>query len=164
MGKSIDLLYDRNLGADDRIPNYELITSVLRMRNSLEQWVEQLPAHMRLIQAQNGITQLGKDPSINRSRTILSLQYHNIRLLVHRVVLVRLCDCLDDLEAHGYDSLCLRDIAWSTVHIALESATEIIDIVRTVVESQGVRRGLLGAWWFTLYYSPSNLQYCSTDF
>ncbi|OKL55356.1 hypothetical protein UA08_09423 [Talaromyces atroroseus] len=152
MGKAIECLYDSNLGVDDKIPNYELITSVLRMRHSLEAWVEQLPTHMRLIQSQNCLAQLGRDPSIDRSRTILTLQYHNIKLLVHRVVLVRLCDCLDDLDAQGHDSLCLRDISWSTVHIALESATEIINIVRTFVESAGVRRALLCPWWFSLYY------------
>ena len=49
MGNAIDLLYDGNLGSEDKILNYELITRVLRMRHSLEEWIEQLPAHMRLI-------------------------------------------------------------------------------------------------------------------
>jgi hypothetical protein len=153
LGNAIDLLYEGNLGSADKILNYELITRVLRMRHLLEEWTEQLPKHLGLIRAQNCTSQLGKDPTIDRFRTILTLRYHNIRLLIHRVVLVRLCDSLDDLNARGQDVLALQDVAWSTMQIATDSASEIINIVLTVVESDLVRRGLLGAWWFTLYYS-----------
>ncbi|KUL87719.1 hypothetical protein ZTR_05827 [Talaromyces verruculosus] len=155
LGKAIDLLYDGNLGSEDKIPNYELITRVLRMRHLLEEWTEQLPKHMGIIQAQNYISQLSNDPVVDRFRAILTLRYHNIRLLIHRVVLVRLCDSLGDFDTRNHDILALQDVAWSTLQIAAESATEIINVVSAVVESDWVRRGLLGAWWFTLYYSLS---------
>lgn len=125
------------------------------MRHLLEEWTEQLPKHLGLIRAENCASQLGKDPTIDRFRTILTMRYHNIRLLIHRVVLVRLCDSLDDLNSRSQEILALQDVAWSTMQIATDSATEIITIVRTVVESDLVRRGLLGEWWFTLYYSMS---------
>lgn len=155
LGKAIDLLYDGNLGSEDKIPNYELITRVLRMRHLLEEWTEQLPKHMGIIQAQNCISGLSNNPAIDRFRAILTLRYHNIQLLIHRVVLVRLCDSLGDFDARNHDILALQDVAWSTLQIATESATEIINVVSAVVESDWVRRGLLGAWWFTLYYSLS---------
>ncbi|KAJ5830443.1 putative transcriptional regulatory protein [Penicillium chrysogenum] len=146
MGNAIDLLYDGNLGSEDKILNYELITRVLRMRHSLEEWIEQLPAHMRLIRAENCAAELGKDPTNDRFRTILTLRYHNLQVLIHRAVLLRLCDYQDQ------NILALQDIAWSTEQITIESATEIINIVRFVVEAGLVQQGLLGAWWFTLYY------------
>ncbi|QKX58192.1 uncharacterized protein TRUGW13939_05313 [Talaromyces rugulosus] len=121
LGNAIDLLYEGNLGSEDKILNYELITRVLRMRHLLEEWTEQLPKHLGLIRAQNCTSQLGKDPTIDRFRTILTLRYHNIRLLIHRVVLVRLCDSLDDLNARGQDVLALQDVAWSTMQIATDS-------------------------------------------
>ena len=147
MGNAIDLLYDSNLGSEDKILNYELITRVLRMRHLLEEWIEQLPAHMGLIRAENCAAQLGKDPITDRFRTILTLRYHNLQVLIHRAVLLRLCDYQDQ------KILALQDIAGSTVQITTESVTEIINIVRFVVEAGLVQQALLGAWWFTLYYS-----------
>ena len=154
MGNAIDLLYDGNLGSEDKILNYELITRVLRMRLSLEEWVEQLPAHMGLIRAENCTAQLVKDPTIDRFRTILTLRYHNLQVLIHRAVFVRLCDYLGDFDVQDQNILALQDVAWSTVQITIKSVTEIINIVRSVVEA-GLQQVLLGAWWFTLYYSLS---------
>ncbi|KAL4863687.1 fungal-specific transcription factor domain-containing protein [Aspergillus spectabilis] len=153
MGNTLDLLYDGNLGSNERILNYELTTRILRMRHLLEEWIPQLPAHMALIRGQDCATQLGNDPAIDRFRMILTLRYHNLRILIHRAVLVRLCESIDDFDIHSHDILVLQDVTRSTVQITIDSATEIINIVRTVVESQSVQRGLLGAWWFTLYYT-----------
>ncbi|KAL2833911.1 fungal-specific transcription factor domain-containing protein [Aspergillus cavernicola] len=153
MGNTLDLLYDGNLGSNEKILNYELITRILRMRHLLEEWIPQLPGHMFLIRGQDCAAQLGKDPAIDRFRIILTLRYHNLRILIHRVVLVRLCEWIDDFDIQDHDILVLQDVTRSTVQVTIDSATEIINIVRTVVESQSVRRGLLGAWWFTLYYT-----------
>ncbi|KAL4940553.1 fungal-specific transcription factor domain-containing protein [Aspergillus oleicola] len=152
-GKVLDLLYDSNLGAEEKIFNYELVSRVLRMRHLLEEWVPSVPAHMSLIKSSECSTQLGKDRGIDRFRLVLTLRYHNLRLLIHRVVLVRLCESIDDHEVLGHDCLALQDIAKSTMQISLDSASEIISIVKTVVESGWQQQGLLGFWWFTLYYS-----------
>lgn len=39
------------------------------------------------------------------------------------------------------------------MQIVTESAMEIIDIVLRVVSEPGWKQSLLGAWWFSLYYS-----------
>ncbi|KAL4781662.1 fungal-specific transcription factor domain-containing protein [Aspergillus varians] len=153
MGKVLDLLYDGNLGSEEKIPSYELITRVLRMRHLLDEWVPSLPAHMPLIRVKDCAEQLGRDPAIDRFRILLTLRYHNLRILIHRVVLVRLCEGINDFDIQCDDILALQDIARSTVKISMESATEIIDIVRFVVDSGMVRQGLLGSWWFALYYT-----------
>ncbi|KAJ0420236.1 fungal-specific transcription factor domain-containing protein [Aspergillus carlsbadensis] len=152
LSKTLDLIYDSNLGTEERISSYELITRVLRLRQALDEWVAQLPAHMTLIKSQHCITDIGKNPTIDRFRIILTIRYHNLRLLIHRAILLRLCELLDDYDdMHTPDTLVLQDIARSTVHISIESATEIIGIVRNLVESQWAQRGLLGVWWCALY-------------
>ncbi|KAL3446049.1 fungal-specific transcription factor domain-containing protein [Aspergillus insuetus] len=154
LSKTLDLIYDSNLGTEDKIPSYELITRVLRLRQSLEQWTLQLPTHMTLIKAADCITDIGKNPTIDRFRIILTMRYHNLRLLIHRAILLRLCELIDDCDdVHSSDTLVLQDIARSSAHITIESATEMISIARTLVESQWAQRGLLGVWWCALYYT-----------
>ncbi|KAL4861208.1 fungal-specific transcription factor domain-containing protein [Aspergillus spectabilis] len=152
LGSALDLLYDGNLGSEEKVLNYELIARVLRMRHLLEEWIPQLPAHMPLTRGLDIPTQVGKNPTTDRFRLVLTLRYHNIRILIHRVVLVRLCESIEDFDVQDQDALALQDISRSTVQITLESAIEIINTVRGVVESERVPCGLLGAWWFTLYY------------
>ncbi|KAL3461942.1 fungal-specific transcription factor domain-containing protein [Aspergillus heterothallicus] len=153
INKALESLYDSNLGSDEKIPDYELITRVLRLRHSLQEWVSQLPSHMGLITARECLTDIGRNPTIDRFRIILTMRYHNIRLLIHRVVLVRLCEYIDDGDDLNHDTLALQDIIRSTVQISLESATEIINILGTLAEAQWAQRGLLGVWWCTLYHT-----------
>ncbi|KAL4928070.1 putative C6 transcription factor [Aspergillus undulatus] len=155
-GNVIDHLYDGNLGSEEKIPNYELIARVLRMRHLLETWVAGLPFHISLLNSKDCSLQLGKDVGIDRFRLLLTLRYHNLRILIHRVVLVRLCDSIDDYhdgQGQEYDPMALQDIARSTTQISTESAAQIIDIVRFVVDSEWLQPRRLGSWWFTLYYT-----------
>lgn len=47
----------------------------------------------------------------------------------------------------------LQQIGMNSMQIVVESAMEIIDIVWRVVSEPGWKQSLLGAWWFSLYYS-----------
>lgn len=47
----------------------------------------------------------------------------------------------------------LQQIGMNSMQIVTESAMEIIDIVLRVVSEPGWKQSLLGAWWFSLYYS-----------
>ncbi|KAL4953558.1 fungal-specific transcription factor domain-containing protein [Aspergillus filifer] len=152
-GRVLDQLYDNNLGIEEKLMQYELVTRVFRMRHLLEEWVPSVPAHMSLIKSSDCTTHLGRDRGVDRFRLMLTLRYHNLRLLINRTVLVRLCEAMDDHAVQSHDCLALQDIAKSTVQICLESALEIIDILRIVVESGWHQQGLLGFWWFTLYYT-----------
>ena len=126
--------------------HYELVSRVLRMRHLLEEWVLRVPVHMALMQSSDCTTQLGRDMGVDRFRLILTLRYHNLRLLINRNVLVRLCEAMDDHAVQSHDCLALQDIARSTVLICVEYAMEIINILRIVVESERQQQGLLGFW------------------
>ncbi|KAF7560760.1 hypothetical protein G7046_g3380 [Stylonectria norvegica] len=153
MGHTIELLYGNNMSDENKLPNYELTIRVLKMRHSLDEWSREIPPTMRLIQEQDISNHTTKDLTLDRFHTILTLRYHNLRILIHRGVLVQLCDHMDDLGSQNYDILALMDAARSTVKICVESATDIIMLVHATVRYDGVSRGLLGAWWFTLYYA-----------
>ena len=125
---------------------------MLKMRHSLDEWNKELPPTMRLIKEMDISEHTVKDLTLDRFHTILTLRYHNLSILIHRGVLVQLCDHMDDLGSQTQDILALMDAARSTVRICVESATDIIMLVHAVAKSDGVFRNVLGAWWFTLYY------------
>ena len=158
MGDTIDLIYGSNLGCGDDPPDHELMIRILKLRQSLEEWTRQLPPHMPLFKAAEYQQPLDADPNLNRLRSILTLRYHNLRILVNRVVLVRLFKAFDDNatdRSQDLDVAGLRDIIGSTVDTCISSATAIVDLVHVVAKGGVNHRTMLGAWWFTLYYGPS---------
>jgi hypothetical protein len=51
-----------------------------------------------------------------------------------------------------------QQIGFNSVQICMHAASEIINIVNQVVHSTGIQRKFLGACWFTLYYSSSDIR------
>ncbi|KAH8892864.1 hypothetical protein GQ53DRAFT_646245 [Thozetella sp. PMI_491] len=154
IGNAIDLLYGGNLGCGDHILTYELITRILKLRHLQDEWARRLPPHMTLVKAESFWEHVKPDPVLDRFRVILTLRYHNLRVLTHRVVLARLCDLVGHAsDEQNHDVMGLKDVIGSTVEISIESTTEIIGIIYAIVQSADSRRDLLGAWWFTLYYA-----------
>jgi hypothetical protein len=136
------------------------------MENLLAQWVRTLPANMGLRNSRE-IPLEGHDAEIlEQYKIILTLRYHNLRILVHRLVLVRFLDICGKVDRDEQDLTLLQQIGSNSIQICVQSSMEIISIVNTIVHSTGIRRGFLGAWWFSLYYSmPSAiwLESCETD-
>ncbi|GAW23680.1 hypothetical protein ANO14919_132550 [Xylariales sp. No.14919] len=97
---------------------------------------------------------LGQEDAIpGRLRMVLSLRYHNLRILLHRPVLERfLGECGDRIRTGDGRSF-LRRVGIDSVETCVNSAMIIISIVRSIVSSTGWRRGLLGAWNFSLFYT-----------
>lgn len=86
-------------------------------------------------------------------RVILTLRYLNLRVLLHRPVLVKFIAASRSPDRDLQDLKLLQQIGMNSMQIITESAMEIIDIVLRVVSEPGWKQSLLGAWWFSLYYS-----------
>ncbi|CAH0052294.1 unnamed protein product [Clonostachys solani] len=156
IGDTIDLLYGSNLGCGDELTDYELVIRTLKLRRRIDEWYKQLPPHMPIIKAEEHQGYLGSDQLLDRLRTILALRYHNIRILIHRAVLVRLLKIINNSQTGSTPTLGtseLKDVVGSTVEYCIDSSSEIINILHAVEHGNEERRGMLGAWWFTLYYA-----------
>lgn len=154
LGNVIDLLYGGNLGCGEKLPNYELTISIMKVRRMLEGWARQLPPHMGLIHASELTGDMAADFTLARFRMILTLRFNNVRILAHRIVLVRVCELVADGDAaQTIDLMELRDVSGSAVEACFASSAEIVNLVGYAVrDDAGLARQLLGAWWFTLYY------------
>jgi hypothetical protein len=86
-------------------------------------------------------------------RVILTLRYLNLRVLIHRPVLVKFIAASRSPDRESPELKLLQQMGLNSMQICTESAMEIIGIVHRVVSEPGWKHSLLGAWWFSLYYS-----------
>jgi hypothetical protein len=89
---------------------------------------------------------------------VLSVRYHNLRILLHRPMLETFLDACGGSKAGanasgGYGMV--QHLGISSIETCVNSAMAVISMVRTVVMSGGWRRDLLGAWNYSLFYSKS---------
>lgn len=150
MWRIIDRLYDGNLGCGEEGSLADLVSCAHPIEHALVEWECQLSISMQMLAS----AQLAGGFVPTRFQTILTLRRHSVQLLIYRPLLLRLLAWdghrRPDISTSTLLSRTLPTAAESTVR----SATESIDIVRTLLLSgDRAKATLLGAWWYTLYYS-----------
>ncbi|KAL2280224.1 hypothetical protein FJTKL_12684 [Diaporthe vaccinii] len=147
----IDRLYDCNIAYPDNSV-ISTASQILEIEHQLLEWQASLPPLLSLTNA----SEIRNDNDFclaRRFRVILTLRHHNVRLLAHR----RIFDLyLASIErGRGYDAYesMLIQIGERSKNVCLQTASELISIVNVVTHSPQPKCGLLGAWWFTLYYT-----------
>lgn len=93
------------------------------------------------------------DRVFDRLSVIITLRYLNIRILLHRPVLgaflrKRAHYRFDGDQLQDEDPF-FNDVAKKSIDICEQSAIEVVQIVYKTSKLPG----LLGAWWFSAYYS-----------
>jgi hypothetical protein len=163
----IELLYGNNIACSSSPNSADTIARVYQIENQLADWQTGLPHDLKLISlADLDFDRLPpEDEAMSeqwrriRLRFVLTLRYANVRILLHRTVLVKFLEGSEDPQ-DSQDTTLLHGVGWNSIEIAKRSAKEIIRLVHLVVQSPvtSKKRGLLGAWWFSLYYSmPSSI-------
>ena len=84
---------------------------------------------------------------------ILTLRYLHLRILLHRPILVKFLDACGKGGIDPHEERLLQQIGSNSMRICMESAMSTIDIIHELVPSSEWPKGLLGAWWYSLYYS-----------
>ena len=162
----IDQLYGLNLGCDEPLSNSELLSQIFKLEDRLVNWQRELTNDLQLVDSDTvavHATQLNLIDSLwvtLRLRIILTLRQTNLRLLLHRPVILRLLDRNDYARAGFHDDSLLQQMGTNSVRVCLNSASQLISLVHAALvhpalEGQQTKGDLLGAWWFSLYYSKS---------
>ncbi|KAH6667419.1 fungal-specific transcription factor domain-containing protein [Halenospora varia] len=159
MWNVIKTSYDGNLGSDRHMSVVDNISRILQLEQQLVDWERQLPPVLALRDA----AEIPPSPpaidhvvsSLEKFRIILTLRHHNLRVLLHRPILVGLLDIKgnDSSQSGPQNSGFVQQIGSNSILICANSSTEIISLISTIVTSTGERRTWLGAWWFSLYYT-----------
>lgn len=163
MYRIIDSCYGQNFGAQDFPTDMEIISRVLAEEGQLQKWEKELfPLYsLHILKVPMTIQDLDKmspnDLITERFNCVLSLRFHNLRILLHRPFLEKLLDSYNssDINTESAEKQMLQQLGINSVQTCINSAMVIISIVHTVVNSTGWRRDLLGAWNYSLFYSKS---------
>ena len=153
IGTTIIKLYGHNLGHDTIPQEAELIPGIFQLEQDLNRWTASLPSGLAMVVA-TGVPQSRSqhDRIVTRFRTMLTLRYHNLNILIHRQLL---CKSLDNLAspsafASRNDSVSRR--TKYSIDACLKSAEETINVVHEILTDPSLGPYVLGAWWFTLFY------------
>lgn len=98
------------------------------------------------------------DPVFDRLSVIITLRYLNARILLHRPILSaflrqRSRFRVDSAaQASEVDDPFFHDLGERSIKICEQSAMEIVEIVYNTSNPPA----LLGAWWFSAYYSKQH--------
>ncbi|TLS29315.1 hypothetical protein PpBr36_00003 [Pyricularia pennisetigena] len=159
MWNVIDLLYEGNLGCEPSKNIFDIASHLLRIEHQLLEWQQSLPPTMLLVQPADliGGTPTAAPCPLSRLRVILTLRYLNLRVLAHRPVLQSYLAELGAATALGdpaaQQRTTLYQVGANSMRVCVQSAASIVELVSHVVRSEGLTKQLLGAWWFSLYYT-----------
>jgi hypothetical protein len=156
MWRTIEQLYGGNLGCGEEINTSAILSQTLQLEQDLVAWECMLEKPLQPIQIQGSVSDVLDTPSfiVERFNTILTMRRHNVHLLIHRPLLIKLLNYDDARPWAAQELALLRQATSRSVQSAMVSALETIMIVHTnLLAGSEQRKNLLGAWWYTLYYS-----------
>lgn len=154
MWRILDQFYGGNFGCEQPTSILDTCTRLFQMDQQLLEWKRALPPQLTLIRSQD-VESVEKDVPLERFRTVLTLRFHNLRILLHRPVLVNFLDLLRQTDVDQQELSLLRQLGAGNFETCLSSSVEIVTIVYQRLKSAEKRHDYLGAWWFSLYYSMS---------
>jgi len=136
-----------------------MVTRLFSLEQRLSSWEQNLHPSLKTLtydqlSAMKEDTQLTADQKAAQTlRTVLTLRCLNLRLLLHRPILVRFLNCGFESLGEAHDIQILRQIGSHSLQVCIHTANEIISIVCSIVTSVDATRTSVGSWWYTLYYS-----------
>ncbi|KAL3475745.1 fungal-specific transcription factor domain-containing protein [Aspergillus californicus] len=152
MYRVIDSLYGCNISFNFASPLADIASSIIEIEQQLTAWQAALPQPLKLVDADD-LQNIDDVTLLDRLQVILTLQFHNLCILAHRPILDRYLQRLDGSSVAAHEAGTLWQVGHRSKSICLQSSKTIISIVNAITTSSGPRRGMLGAWWFTLYYT-----------
>lgn len=154
MGRVLDIMYGSNLGCDKSQDVFSLASQVLQIEHQLSEAQLSFPPSLRLIEAANLTHETGSPTGpLLKFRIIYTLRYHNLRILTHRPLLHRYLEILSSPAEDAQQISALSQVGMNSLRICIQSAASIVELVSYLTSSGKDERVLMGAWWFSLYYS-----------
>ena len=153
IGTTIARLYGQNLGCDEVLQESEMIPRVFEMEQELNRWQTTLSHELSLMPSTSlPVPTSYRNRKIARFRTMLTLRYHNLNMLVHRPLLCKSLDSLAESPPSGSWPSSINRMTKGSIDACLGSAEETINIVHGILTDPQLGESILGAWWFTLFY------------
>lgn len=159
MGASIETQYKGNIGAAGWQDEDEkaIIHTALGLRSDLERWVTNLPPTYSLLSADS--PELKTSSRMNKLRSILTVRYHNVSMLINRPLLCVSLRHLSRMSSTKNTKLTgTSKQAMQLAFSCIQSAEAVIGIAVSVLGDGPVEDSNLGVWFFTLHYGKSSFR------
>ena len=153
MGRVLDTLYGSNLDSDAPRDIFQIASDVSLMEHQISEAQQSFPPTLHLVKLTDLLSETRPRFRTLRLRLILTLRYHNLRILTHRPLLQRYLSILRNNSDDGQSLSSLHQVGINSLHICMQSARTIIELLAHTTMSKGEDKGLQGAWWFSLLYS-----------
>ena len=150
-------LYGSNIDTDTQLTMPIILERTLVLEQRMAEWKRNLPPQLQRkpwsTTTPDSITSAAWDPVADRLSVIMTLRYLNTRILLHRPVLSlflqRRARIRSENAAYMDEDQFFQDLGERSDKACEQSASEIVEIVRKTSRPPA----LLGAWWFSSYYS-----------
>lgn len=153
MGDALEHLYDQNLGLSTRLRMSESLNQISKLRWELAHWQDNLPSCLQIISAQESLDDVPLTVGTTRLRVLLSLRFLGVRILILRPVLSQFLDLSGMTASNEHQSEWLRNSGDVLLADLVRTCVDILQISKSILAGSRNDQNLLGAWWFSCYYS-----------
>lgn len=154
MGDTIDRLYGQNLGSIAPAYTSETLSQVSDLLSQLDQWQEQLPQHLKAIDpSEDMLENAAASLETTRLRVLLSFRYLGARILVLRAILTHFFPPSGMKISNEHLSEWLLDSSFPLIADLVRTCLRVFQISTDLLTASTNNQNLLGAWWFSCYYS-----------
>lgn len=153
MGDALERLYDQNLGLRARLPMSETLNQVSKLRWELAQWQDNLSPSLQIITSQEAVDDVPLTAGTMRLRVLLSLRFLGARIFILRPVLSQFLDLPGMTASNEHQVDWLRNSGAVLLADLVRTCGDILQISKNILSGSRNDGNLLGAWWFSCYYS-----------
>ncbi|CAK1362484.1 unnamed protein product [Cercospora beticola] len=145
----LEQMYGFNLDSRQVLSLADMLPVVVALETRMSSLEQNLPPGLKLRPWVNTVRSTGMDPEFSRLSVIMRRRILNVRLLLHRPVLVLLLESRSAVNRATQEYDMVVDMAQNSVKYCEAAALEIIEIAYALRS----RPSMLGAFWFASYYT-----------
>lgn len=157
MGDALDQLYGQNLGFRNHLPMSETLDRIFGLCWKLAHWQDTLPPALQIINtSKEAVSDVPLTVGTARFRVLLSLRYLGAKILIIRPILRKFLDMGSKaVVSHEHRSEWLVNSGAGLLAELVRTCRSVLKISKSILLGSKSDQNLLGAWWFSCFYSQS---------
>lgn len=156
MGDALDRLYGQNLEFHTHLPMSETLNRTFGLSWKLAHWQDSLPPTLQIINpTKEALNDVPLTVGATRFRVLLSLRYLGAKILIARPILRNFLDMGSMAASHEHRSEWLVNSGAGLLAELVRTCRNVLQISKSILLGSKSDQNLLGAWWFSCFYSES---------
>lgn len=131
----------------------ETVAQISRFCWKLAQWQDSLPVHLKIITSRETANVSPRTLETIRFRILLSLRFLGTKILVLRPVLSQFLDLTSTTAANEQQSKWFCSSGAVLLANLVSTCRDVLHISKSILIASRNDQNILGAWWFSCYYS-----------